>query len=253
MSDDDYESPVLSDVSSEYRRSSSDRGQTEAILVAAEQCFSRSGYAGASMREIAEAADVSKSLLHYHFQSKEHLFVEVQIRAYERLAARVAAAVAPIPDGKDRGVAAFDALVTTLRSSNDLGVQAELWAGALSNEKLRSHVVRLRNFFRDLLVRSMREILGRDLERVGMPVEVAADLVWTVINGMGIETAFGAPPERIDNAIQAIRFLTATALAQAAPPDAAPSRAAPSKSLSSPAKRGSTKARPARAPHRRGS
>lgn len=192
---------------------SADVGQVAAILDAAEACFSRGGYAGAAMREIAEKAGVSKSLLHYHFQSKEHLFVEVQMRAYERLAKRVAAAVAPIESGKERGLLAFDALVATLRESNDLAVQAELWAGALSNEKLRVHVVRLREFFRGLLVTSMQDILGEDLARVPMTAEQAADLVWATLNGIGIESAFGEAHERIERAISALRLLATIALA----------------------------------------
>ncbi len=192
---------------------SADVGQVTAILDAAEACFSRGGYAGAAMREIAEKAGVSKSLLHYHFQSKEHLFVEVQMRAYERLAQRVAAAVAPIESGKERGLLAFDALVATLRESNDLAVQAELWAGALSNEKLRVHVVRLREFFRSLLVTSMQEILGEDLARVPMTAEQAADLVWATLNGIGIESAFGEAHDRVERAISALRLLATIALA----------------------------------------
>jgi AcrR family transcriptional regulator len=189
-----------------------DSGQVASILEAAEGCFSRSGYAGASMREIAERAGVSKSLLHYHFQSKEHLFVEVQIRAYERLARRVAAAVAPIESGEQRGLMAFDALVATLRESNDLAVQAELWAAALSNEKLRTHVVRLREFFRDLLIRSIEEILGPDLARIPVTPAQAADLVWATLNGLGIESAFGEAHERVEGAIHALRLLAGIAL-----------------------------------------
>ncbi len=195
-----------------------DVGQVAAILDAAESCFSRSGYAGTALREIAERAGVSKSLLHYHFQSKEHLFVEVQMRAYERLAARVATAVAPITSGKERGVLAFDALILTLRESNDLAVQAELWAGALSNEKLRTHVVRLREFFRELLVRSIGNILGDDVARLPMSLDEAADLVWATLNGIGIESAFGEARERTERALRALRQLTAMALAQPAPP-----------------------------------
>ncbi len=93
------------------------------ILSAAESCFARAGYEGASMREIAEVAGVSKSLLHYHFDSKEHLFVEVQIRAYNRLAARVLAAAAFVESGAERGLLAFDALFTTLREKNELATQ----------------------------------------------------------------------------------------------------------------------------------
>jgi AcrR family transcriptional regulator len=46
----------------------------EAILKGALASFSTLGYAGASMREIAEAAGVTQGLLHYHFKSKEGLY-----------------------------------------------------------------------------------------------------------------------------------------------------------------------------------
>ncbi|MCC6522149.1 MAG: TetR/AcrR family transcriptional regulator [Polyangiaceae bacterium] len=192
-------------------------GQVAAILDAAEACFARSGYAGAAMRAIAEQAGVSKSLLHYHFQSKEHLFVETQMRAYERLAARVAAAVAPIARGEERGLLAFDALFAALRASRDLVLQAELWAGALSNEALRRHVVRLREFFRALLVRSTEQILGPARAQLPMSPEAAADLVWAVLNGLGVELAFGEAPDRIDRAIGALRVLAGIALVPRAP------------------------------------
>lgn len=51
----------------------------EAILDAAESVFA-SGYAGASMREIAERAGVAQALIHYHFDTKEKLFEAVVAR-----------------------------------------------------------------------------------------------------------------------------------------------------------------------------
>jgi AcrR family transcriptional regulator len=204
-----------------------DVGQVAAILDAAEACFARAGYAGAAMREIAEGAGVAKSLLHYHFQSKEHLFVEVQMRAYERLAAQVAAAALPVASGQERGLRAFDALVAALREGDGLRVQAELWAGALSNAKLREHVTRLREFFRELLIRTIREILGPDLDRAGVTAAEAADLVWATINGVGLEAAFSADRARGDGALRALRTLAAIALAAPASP-ASPASPRPS-------------------------
>ncbi len=46
----------------------------DAILDAAEIVFARSGYDGASMREIASIADVAQALIHYHFKNKAQLF-----------------------------------------------------------------------------------------------------------------------------------------------------------------------------------
>lgn len=44
------------------------------ILDAAERIFAARGFDGASMREIAIAADVAQALIHYHFGTKDALF-----------------------------------------------------------------------------------------------------------------------------------------------------------------------------------
>ncbi len=49
-----------------------------AIIEAAEQVFSDKGFAGASMSAIARQAEVTKSLIHYHFNSKEALWQEIK-------------------------------------------------------------------------------------------------------------------------------------------------------------------------------
>jgi len=55
-------------------------GRHERILDAAERAFADSGFAGASMRLIANEADVAQALIHYHFSNKEKLFEAVVAR-----------------------------------------------------------------------------------------------------------------------------------------------------------------------------
>lgn len=59
----------------------------EHILNAAEEAFAALGYAGTSLREIVERAHVTKSLVNYHFGSKEKLFEEVFLRRGQPIAA----------------------------------------------------------------------------------------------------------------------------------------------------------------------
>ncbi|MFW6085983.1 MAG: TetR/AcrR family transcriptional regulator, partial [Myxococcota bacterium] len=107
---------------------------TERILGAAEQCFCDLGYDGTSVRTIAQLAGVSKSLVLYHFQSKEQLYAEVQTRVYERVARWIRESVA-VRGGTvvERGLVAFDALSEAVRERNDLAAQAMLGARALSS------------------------------------------------------------------------------------------------------------------------
>jgi len=51
--------------------------QSEKILLAAYKCISSSGYANASLRDIADEAGVVLSQLNYYFKNKEGLFTEV--------------------------------------------------------------------------------------------------------------------------------------------------------------------------------
>lgn len=60
------------------------RSQT-AILDAAERVFGTHGFDGASMREIAQGAEVAQALLHYHFKTKEALYDAV----FERRASTI--------------------------------------------------------------------------------------------------------------------------------------------------------------------
>jgi TetR/AcrR family transcriptional regulator len=68
------------------------------ILRIAEEIFARKGYSGTSTREIAEGAGVTKGLLFYHFQTKEHLYltvIESTVQALHQIAA-------PPANGLDR-------------------------------------------------------------------------------------------------------------------------------------------------------
>ncbi len=58
------------------------RGGRDAILKAAVGLFARKGYAGASTREICEAAGITKPVLYYHFRGKEQLYQELMIDCF---------------------------------------------------------------------------------------------------------------------------------------------------------------------------
>lgn len=54
------------------------------IFEAACRVFQQKGYAGARMQEIADEADINKSMLHYYYRSKDKLFQEVFRREMSR-------------------------------------------------------------------------------------------------------------------------------------------------------------------------
>jgi len=186
--------------------------QVGRILAAAERCFGSAGYEAASLREIAAEAGVSKSLLHYHFQSKEHLYLEVLVRIYNRLAVRITEAVAERGLPAERALLALDALFDALRESPDFQVQAMVWAHSLSDERLRAHAQRMHEHLRSEIVRTMERILGPAHQRLPISLEVAADLLWATVGGLGLQASTNQP-ERVERAFQGFRQLVALALA----------------------------------------
>ena len=53
------------------------RSNEELILAAAERAFSRSGFKGTTMAQIADQAHLPKANLHYYFGNKENLYLHV--------------------------------------------------------------------------------------------------------------------------------------------------------------------------------
>jgi AcrR family transcriptional regulator len=52
----------------------------DGILDAAEEIFANAGYAGTSLRDVADKAQVTQALVNYYFGSKKGLFIEVYLR-----------------------------------------------------------------------------------------------------------------------------------------------------------------------------
>ena len=79
------------------------------ILNAAEEVFARRGFEGASTREIAARAHVNISSLHYHWASKETLYVAVFRDVFERIMDHLESTITPLlgheaPHGEQRDV-----------------------------------------------------------------------------------------------------------------------------------------------------
>lgn len=74
----------------------------ETIVQAAMNLFARKGYAGTSMREIAETVKITKAALYYHFPDKDALYRETRMATSGYLNAQVEEAARGIEDAVTR-------------------------------------------------------------------------------------------------------------------------------------------------------
>ena len=156
-------------------RSSSDTSP-KAVIV-------RDGVRGASMRQVAEEADVSLGLLSYHFDDKESLILAAFERATTRLLAASDEAIEGIED-PDARVRAF------LRGSFDdefldgdyLRLRISLWAVAVTDEAVAAVDARFYGeysaAYRALVATARPQLDADELDRRVTAVIAMSNGVW---------------------------------------------------------------------------
>ncbi|MBI2256051.1 MAG: TetR/AcrR family transcriptional regulator [Proteobacteria bacterium] len=152
------------------------------ILEAAEDCFARNGFHGASMAEIAATAGVSMGLLYRYFANKEAII--------ESFAAQDSAAALAAIEGWAKAKTALPAFRNLVRRLLDEAMQpetaaivAEIYAESLRNTKLRKLLAR----YETLVTKAWAEAITRHraagtLRGTAAP-EVIADLLLAAIDG----------------------------------------------------------------------
>lgn len=184
---------------------------TRRILGAARRLFSEAGFSGASMGAVAREAGVSKGLLHYHFDNKDHLFVETQQAFFRELYRRFS-------ERADRGdggvVSALEALDAAWEAIRDLhgGAAFVVETLALSNhDSILGR--RVSDFYAEstaLLEDAITQIFQSELEQLAVPPERMAVLIRVLSEGLVVELARARTEEdlaRVERAYQDFRSL----------------------------------------------
>lgn len=181
------------------------------ILDAAARIFGREGYQGASMGSVAKEAGVSKGLLHYHFESKEHLLIEAQLAVLRQIHRRFLERAR----AGDRGLpAAIDAIDALWEALQDLKAQAPFMVETFS---LAAQEGTVRDAFAEfsaegmaLLEEGIREVMADEIDRLTLPPGRMAVLIRTMLSGLVVELARARTDEehaQVQAAYEDLRFL----------------------------------------------
>ena len=115
-------------------------------------------------------------------------------------------------DRVERGRVAIDALFEIMRENPDFQAQAKVWARSVSNEELLVHARRMRERLRAQIVDTLRRIVGPEGGAAEVDVEALADLLWATVTGLGLQSATDSGPERVEAALEMLRYLFSVAL-----------------------------------------
>lgn len=92
----------------------------QAIMAAAESLFAVKGYQSVSIDNIAGAAGVSRGLVHYHFHSKEDLFIELVRGVMEEFSHKLGEDMANCTTARDKVKGLLLAFLTLADSRRNL-------------------------------------------------------------------------------------------------------------------------------------
>ena len=193
------------------KKSKTKKRAQKLILRAASRIFGEMGYDGASVQKVADEAGVSKSLVHYHFHTKEKLLLEAQKTTFRELHRRIS-------EGAKRGDiglrAALSALDSMWESIRDLREGAPFVDETLSLAgKKKDLQPNIRAFYEEstaLLSDGIKCVFAEDLERLAIPPDRMAILLRIVLEGLTVELAqvqTTADLRRVDQAYADMRKL----------------------------------------------
>jgi len=167
-----------------------DNPSVQKILDAAAERFGASGYHGTSLREIAERAGVSKALIHYHFENKESLLLELESYLYREIADEVRQIALVQEPGVETAMGALDRLAASMhRFAPLVPVFVELGSVAMQREELKEPDASFMQEAQQLIVGGIHQTLGQSVSKLVIPPERLASLLLACLHGIALSGA----------------------------------------------------------------
>ncbi|MBX3529401.1 MAG: TetR family transcriptional regulator [Rhizobiaceae bacterium] len=156
----------------------------ERVLAAAARIFSDRGYAGTTMRAIADGANLQAGSLYYYYPSKELLIEAVLDMGIHGVSASVYSAIAGLPPSTtyaDRIRAAISAHLKSILEFGDYALASRRVLGQVPVEVRRKHVVR-RDAYGDFWVRLLESAHGAGELRSDVDLKLARTFILGALN-----------------------------------------------------------------------
>ncbi|HEU5360030.1 MAG TPA: TetR/AcrR family transcriptional regulator [Candidatus Deferrimicrobiaceae bacterium] len=92
----------------ERKKAGQDIAARDRLLASATELFTRKGYAGTTVREIVQAAGVTKPVLYYYFRNKEGIYLELMREAFAQFETLLGASQEEPGSAKERLFRLYD-------------------------------------------------------------------------------------------------------------------------------------------------
>jgi TetR/AcrR family transcriptional repressor of bet genes len=174
-------------------------GRRSQIVRAAAAVLGRQGYAETSLKDVAREAGVAPGLLHYYFESKEELLLEVVTVTERQMVANWKSVVEAVDDPLERIVTGLDhAEARCAEQPEFFRLLLDLYTVSLSSPALRTRCATLRAHLIDEIEIELRQVLGRlPAYSLVTPRELAGAVLSAIdgiaLSSLVVEQATAAP------------------------------------------------------------
>jgi AcrR family transcriptional regulator len=173
--------------------------------------FGSTGYQGASMEAVARAAGVSKGLLHYHFNSKEHLLIEAQRATFTQIYDRFTGRFQHGERGLETALDAIDSLWEALYEMRSWSpFMVEILSLAAHQKRVRHQVDDFYAETMDILEEGMSRVFSDHTDRLQMPPIRLSRVIRSSLHGLVLELSLCRCHEDLDQVNQTYQDLRMT-------------------------------------------
>ena len=168
------------------REESARRGQ---IVNAAAAVLGRQGYTDTSLKDVAREAGVAPGLLHYYFDSKEDLLIEVVSSLEREMTRDWQSAVEGVEDPLERIVGGLDHAATRCADQPEFfRLLFDLYMLSMSNPAIRTRCREMWTTFVDDIEGEVRRVLGQLPAYSVIPPRDLAATIAAAIDGIALSS-----------------------------------------------------------------
>ncbi len=185
----------------------------EKIILATIETVANYGYKGASTQKIANRAGVSKSLIHYHFKTKEDLLIHALNYFASEIAEEIKIKIQNLlPSIETAIVAAKEIYKSLITNKIRSAFFVEMYSNAIHNKKFRNKIQKYHNFEEDLIYDVIYKALYPIENKLIISLKELAKVFQTIMLGLSVQSVIELKEEDLKNRLDTLLKILTTVL-----------------------------------------
>ncbi len=177
----------------------------ERIILATIDCVAKYGYDGASTQKISQLANVSKSLIHYHFKTKEDLLLKALNYFANEIAEEIKNKIQNNHPSIELATTAAKELYKSLISNKTrASFFVEMYSNAIHNKKFRKKLKTYHAFEEDLIFEVIYKSLYPLESNMMISLRELAKIFQTIMLGLAVQSVIELSDDDIQNRLDTL-------------------------------------------------